>query len=232
MIKILKFLISCIFIFCIVFGFYLYKLHALAVEGNSLFEYRCLHVNPLLISYKNSFLKYANYLNKYPDTTETPEQVLKYLADYISGMKAYVPEETKWLGLQEKLFHRWDFQLFEPPYMKQVSEYQWKMYEGYRDDAKFSLEIVDKPELQEKIRPGDISEARQNRDKYINLYFETFDNASQINDWRKYFGRVPIPAGCTEENVNIPDTSGSINWNKDSKESTPSSIPIDMYPSS
>lgn len=73
----------------IVIGFYLYKLHALAVEGNVLFEYRCLHVNPPLISYKNAFLKYADYLNTYPNTKYTSEEVKGFIDEYISEMKVY-----------------------------------------------------------------------------------------------------------------------------------------------
>lgn len=207
--------------------FFLYKLHSLAVEGNNIFEYRCLQVNPPLIAYKNAFLKFADYL-KNPNA-HTGDQVKEFLDNYIAGMRAYIPEESKWLETQRKFIDRWDYQLIEPWYIKEAGEHQWKMYEGYRDDAVTLLITVDNPESAKDIRPGYVSEARQRRDSYSQKYFEFFKKASQISDWRKFFGSVPVPEGCTEENMYIPNTSGSIDWDRDSKEATPSGVPIDPY---
>ncbi len=209
---------------------YLYKLHALAVEGNALFEYRCLHVNPPLIAYKNAFLKYAEFLNTYPDTKYTPEDVKGFIDGYISGMRAYVPEETNWLEMQKKFVDRWDFQLLEPWYIREASGYQWKMYEGYRDDAASLLYMTDHPETaRTDMKPGDVSEERQRRDLYSQKYFDLFERASKIPDWRKYFSSLPVPKGCTEENMMIPNTSGAIDWERGEKDATPSAVPIDPY---
>lgn len=226
--KIIKSFVGLIVLLIIVIGFYLYKLHALALEGNSLFEYRCLHVNPPLISYKNSFLKYADFLNTYPNTKYTPEEVQGFLDGYINGMRAYIPEETKWLDMQKKFINRWDYQLIEPWYIKEGGTYQWKMYEGYRDDAVSLLNITDNPDSAKDVKLGDVSEQRQRRDTYSQKYFVFFEKASEIRDWRKFFGTVPVPKGCTEENIMIPDTSGSIDWDR-THEGTPSGVPIDPY---
>lgn len=227
--KILKILFLCVFVGILSFVFYIYKLHSLAVDGNALFEYRCLHVNPPLIAYKNEFLKYADFLNNYPNTQYTPEEVADFLDGYIEGMRTYVPEETKWLEMQKKFTDRWDFQLTEPWYIKEASVYQWKMYEGYRDDAASMLYLVDHPETAKKdFNPDNISEERKRRDTYSQQYFDFFEKASSIPDWRKYFSSVPVPEGCTDENMIIPDTSGSIDWGRD-PDSTPSGIPIDPY---
>lgn len=209
--------------------FYLYKLHSLAVEGNNIFEYRCLHVNPPLISYKNAILKYADFVNTYPNTTYTPDEVQGFIDGYISGIRAYIPEETKWLEMQKKFINRWDYQLIEPWYIKESGVYQWKMYEGYRDDANSLLRTFDNPELTKGVKPGDVSEERQRRDTYAQKYFEYFEQASQIHDWRKLFGTVSVPKGCTKENIIIPDTSGSIDWERDTHDGTPSGVPIDPY---
>lgn len=228
--KFIKYLVGLIILTLLVFGIYTYKLHALAVEGNALFEYRCLHVNPPLIAYKNAFLKYADFLNTYPDTKYTPEQVKGFLDGYLSGVRAYVPEETKWLDMQKKFIERWDFQLIEPWYMKEYGEYQWKMYEGYRDDAKSILEKFDHPELVKSVPSLDyVSEERQRRDTYIQKYFDFYKKATQIRDWRKLLGTVPVPKGCTEENTMIPNTSGAIDWEGDDHEATPPVVPIDPY---
>ena len=68
------------------------------------------------------------------------------------------------------------------------------------------------------------SEARERKIKYEQLYYDFFDQAIKINDWRKLLGDVPIPEGCTDENMTIPDTSGSIDWNG---EEDPVPIPIE-----
>jgi len=192
----------CLFIFviCVV------RLKTLALEGNRLFEYRCQKVNPLLIGYKNSFLKFADYLkspNKYSD-----EEVKSFLDGYMGGMKGYIDEENKWLVMQRDLLDRWDFKLLEPWYIQRTGEYQWKMYEAYRDDAKALSSMADNPDSGEKLM-ADSKEARERISKYSNLYFDAFNQAVQIKDWRKFFGRAPEP-NCREEDLVIPDTSGAI----------------------
>ena len=228
--KIIRLLLVLLVIIVGVVGFYLYKLHALAVEGNALFEYRCLHVNPPLIAYKNAFLKYADFINTYPNTPYTPQEVQEFIDRYISGMRAYVPEETKWLGMQKEFIERWDYQLIEPWYIREGGVYQWKMYEGYRDDAQNLLNIFENPELGKDVKFGDVSEEKQRRDTYAQKYFDLFEEASQIPDWRKFFGTVPVPKGCTPENLFIPNTSGSIQWEGDTP--SPDVVPIDPYATS
>ncbi len=217
--KILFFLVS---LFILIFGAYVYKLHAFAVEGNKIFEQRCLVVNPPLISYKNSFLKFADYL-KNPDKY-SGDEVKGFFDGYIAGMRKYVEEESKWLDADKKYMNSWDFKLIEPWYMKQAGEYQWKLYEGYRDDTKYLLVMYDQGKLSEDI---DIKQkdARDRRDKYSQLYFDLVDKASKINDWRKMFGRVPIPKGCTEKNMNIPNTTGVLD-NNDPTLPSPAAVPV------
>lgn len=192
-------------------GFYLYKLHSLALEGNKLFAFRCTTVNPPLIAYKNSFLKFSDVINNASYKKYTDEEVKSFYEGYISGMKEYVPEETKWLDMEKSYMNRWDFKLIEPDYIKQAAEYQWKMYEGYRDDAKYMLELVDNGGAAEEIT-AKFNDARDRRDKYEQLYYDYSDKATAINDWRKFFGRLPVPEGCNEDNMRIPNTSGAINW--------------------
>jgi hypothetical protein len=205
--KLLKILLIIFIFFAVSFGIYAYKLHSLAVEGNKIFEQRCLVVNPPLISYKNNFLKMADYL-KNPDQYKDGD-ALNFYRNYIGDMRKYIYEETKWLETQGNFINRQDYQLIEPSYLKLAGEYQWKMYEGYRDDAQSIMDIVDKKTPADEADSG-YSEQRQRRDKYTDLYFETFDEASKINDWRKIFGNVPAPEGCNEENSKIPYTGGAM----------------------
>lgn len=227
--KAIKVVVSIFVAAALIFGLYLYKLHALAVEGNRIFEYRCVNVNPNLIAYKKIFLMLADQMNN-PDWA-SQDQVNTLLGAYVSHMRSYISTEDVWLAMDKKFTERWDFQLIEPWYIKQAGVYQWKMYEAYRDDAKGIVDIWDHPEKAsaDVLRPDYVSEARQRRNFYTDKYFEYFQYASSIPDWRKYFGSVPIPKGCTKENTTFPDTGGSLHWGPDNIESTPSSVPIDPY---
>ncbi len=206
------------------FGIYAYKLHSLAAEGNKIFEYRCTDVNPHLIGYKKSFLQMANYFNDSDGNADV--DVGKAFKDYNSGLKVYVEKENKWLEMQKAYMDRWDFKLIEPGYIKQAGEYQWKMYEGYRDDAKYLVETYEAGGATEVIN-SKFLKARDRRDKYEGLYYDYFDEASAIRDWRKFFASVPIPDGCNEENMTIPNTYGSINWEGKPVSPTPVSEPLD-----
>lgn len=209
--------------------FYLYKLHDLASVGNELFEYRCIHVNPPLIFYKNAFLKYADFLNTYPRSTYTDEEVRGFVKDYIQGMREYVPQEATWLNMQKKFINRLDYRLIEPWYIKKAALLQINMYEAYKDDATDILFTFDNPQMQKDMKLGDSTPIRQRRDAAIKEYFDFFEYAAQLRDWRKFFGSVSIPKGCTQENMMIPNTSGSIDWDRDPNSATPSSEPIDPF---
>lgn len=225
--KIFRYTLILIVVFIAIFGFYLYKLHSLAVEGNEVFAIRCTKVNPSLINYKNSFLMFADYL-KHPDEY-TEDEVKGFMDGYLMGMKEYVVEESKWLAIQKEFMSRWDFQLFEPWYIKKAGELQWKMYEAYKNDAQYVLDIGDqKVEVPED--PLSIgNEPRVVRDERIKEYYEFFETVSKIKDWRKYFGSVPLPEVCNESNLRIPETSGSIDWDGESATPSPEMVPIDPF---
>ena len=116
--KISKYLVGLLTIFLIIFGFYLYDLHALAVEGNKILALRCTEVNIPLIAYKNSFLNFADSLKnpgKYTD-----EQMKSFYDGYISGMRDYEPKENDWIETQRTFINRLDFKLIEPWYVKEA----------------------------------------------------------------------------------------------------------------
>jgi len=222
--KVFKLFLVILVLITVMFGLYLYKLHTLAVEGNEIFEQRCLKVNPLLIDYKNSFLKFADYLQN-PEKYSSDE-ANDFFDGYIDGMRNYITEENKWLEMQQKHMDRWDFRLIGPWYIKQAMEYEWKMYEGYRDNAEYLLVTFDQGEPNEDTMAKQ-QEIRNRRDKYTQLYRDFFDEAGEIKDWRKMFISVPIPKGCTDENLIIPNTSGAIDWESESVTPSPALIPID-----
>lgn len=213
-------------ILLMLFGFYLYKLHSLSVEANNLFANRCTKVNPYLISYKSAFLNFADYIqnpNKYSEN-----DIKSFYNGYISGMRNYVKAEDNWLTVQKEFMNRWDSQTFQPWYIKKAEDLQWKMYKGYKDDAQYILDIGD-----QKVALSDPysldNKVRDQRNKAGNEYFDFYQKAIQINDWRKYIQYIPYPSVCNEKNTTIPETSGSIDWGE--KQATPSSnfVPIDPY---
>lgn len=188
-------------------GLYAYKLHSLALEGNDIFEQRCTTVNPPLIAYKNNFLDFADEVKK--GEKSNTEYVIGYFQLYINEVRNYAPKEVEWLNTQREFIDRWDFQLLEPWYIKEAAEYQYRMYEGYRDEALALTELLDSngntPEIQAKF-----DDARNRRNENSQLYFDLSERASAFNDWRKIFGSVPMPEGCTEELLTIPDTTGAL----------------------
>lgn len=206
------------------FGIYAYKLHSLAVDGDRIFAFRCTNVNPHLIAYKNSFLQFADALNN-PEKYSVDE-AKGFFDGYVSEMRAYVEEENRWLEMNQKHLDRWDFKLIEPWYIKEAGVYQLKMYEAYRDHARYIVQSFDAKKASENFKSV-IDEVVARREKYEKLYFELFDRALMIRDWRKIFGNVPMPKECTEENMTIPNTSGSINW-----EGTPTPTPVPVKPKS
>lgn len=206
---------------------YLYKLHALAVEGNAIYEKRCISVNPQLIGYKKIFLMYAEQVNN-PDWA-SGEEMVALMHSYIEHVRQYICAEDKWLAENGRFINRLDFRLIEPEYLQKAGKLQQSMYEGYREDAQSMVDLWDHPENAEKITSVDyVSPQRQKRDNAIDAYFSYYDEVAAINDWRKWFGRVPVPKGCTKENTTFPQTEGSIKW-FDDRSTGPSDVPIDPY---
>lgn len=218
--KLIKVFLVLILVAVASFGIYAYKLHSLANEGNNLFEQRCLQVNPHLIAYKNSFLTMADMINN-PENYEAGSGS-EVFQNYIAEMDNYLEAEDNWLDKQSAYINRWDFQLFEPWYIKQAADYQIQMYEGYRDDAKYMMEVYNAGGATDELWDKQ-GEARDRRDKYSQLYYEFGNEATEIFDLRKFLAIVPAPEGCTEENMTIPNTSGAINWDG-SEESTPAPV--------
>lgn len=218
--KLIKVFLVLILVAVASFGIYAYKLHSLANEGNNLFEQRCLQVNPHLIAYKNSFLAMADMINN-PENYEAGSGS-EVFQNYIAEMDNYLEAEDNWLDKQSAYINRWDFQFFEPWYIKQAADYQIQMYEGYRDDAKYMMEVYNAGGATDELW-GKQGEARDRRDKYSQLYYEFGNEATEIFDLRKFLAIVPAPEGCTEENMTIPNTSGAINWDG-SEEPTPAPV--------
>jgi len=214
--KIIKCLGVLLVVIIVIFGSYLFRLRSLAKEANEIFGLRCTKVHPPLIGYKNSFLKMTECFKNAEDNPCDSDEVVEYFENYIMGMRLYVPEETAWLEKEKELMDSWKFKLFAPAYLKQAAEYQWKMYEGYRDDAKYMIETFDTNSSESANNK--FEEARKRRDEYRQKYYEFTEEVAASADWRMIFTTLPFPEGCTEEILTIPETSGSLDWGGDAPE--------------
>jgi len=207
---------------------YLFKLRTLSIEGNNIYGIRCVETNVHLINYKSSFLNFADAL-KNPDDYKNGE-LMEFFNTYVSEMKLYVLDEVKWLDLQKGYISRWDFKLFEPWYIKEGFNIQWKIYEAYLDDAKTMLEVYDSQGAVNNL--DDIKEIRKRISDFQDKYDELYDKVSIQNDWRRRFIYIPSPEACTEETEIIPNTSGSIEWEEKSATPSPTFVPANLNLSS
>lgn len=207
--KLIRIIIVVVILLITSFSYYVYKLHSLAVEGNKIFEQRCLVVNPLLIKTRKTHLSLGAAIDgKIKPSLQEFESELLSLPKYADS---YLEAEKSWLDKEGSYINRWDFKLFEPGYLKTAAKYQLSMYQGYYDYYKVVGDFFGRrfPQGQDPIPLMDKywNDVRTNRD----LYNQAMDKGVSINDWRKIFGNVPVPAGCTDENVIIPDTTGAMN---------------------
>ncbi|MFC1627341.1 hypothetical protein ACFL18_02185 [Patescibacteria group bacterium] len=207
--RIIKYWPKLLLLLLVVFCLYLLDLRLLALQNNKIFALRCTTINPLLISYKTSFLEFTDYLKNPDEYSE--EEIKEFLDGYMNGMRKYEPEETKWLEAQNKHINRWDFKLFTPWYVKKAAHYQWKMYEAYRDDAKYMVEVMDNGSLNVDLDVK-LDNSKSRRAVYEQAYIDFFKQAGNIKDWRGRIISLPLPEACTAETLTIPNTAGSIDW--------------------
>jgi hypothetical protein len=205
--KIYKFILGLGIVSIVLFGLYAYKLHSLAIAGNNLFGERCANVNPYLISYKNSFLKFSDSVINSDNYKEG--DMFKFLTDYEQSMRKYVAAETDWLTRNIEFIERGDTRIIMPWYMMDGARLQQEMYKAYRDDAKTMLEIYDNGGGNEQLINNQ-KEARDRRDKAREDYADFNDKALNYLDWRWRFLQLPAPPECTPENTYIPDTTGAL----------------------
>lgn len=177
--RIYRIVLGILALLVLVFGYYLYKLHSLALEGNKIFEQRCLTVNPSLIAYKDAFLSFADAVKNPKEFTS--EQAANFYTQYLEGIRDYYPKENDWVKRQVAYISRWDFKLIEPWYVQEAGKYQILMYEGYRDEAKVSVDAMDSKISNDEFKKR-FAEARDKRNKYTDLYNGVFDKALPIHD--------------------------------------------------
>jgi len=197
--KILKvFIIILVFTFVSIF-LYSKILQAHADEGGKLFDERCNNVNPALIAYKNSYLQMWNII--YGKTKYPQDALLNKLTEYVNGIKKYLPLENDWIQKESAYINRWDFQLFEPDYVKRLANLQVEMYKSQKNSDQEVIRIAENPASGERFD----SSLTDKFKKASEDYFKAHDEASKKSDWRKFLWKEPA-INCPEENLHIPET--------------------------
>lgn len=223
--KLIKYILFFFFSVFFLFSIYLLKLRLLAIETDNLYALRCTETNLPLIAYKKAFLNFAYCLQNSDQCAD--DEVYNYYQAYIQGAREYIPKENEWLKRQQKLIERLDFQFFMLPLIQTAAEYEWKMYEAYRDDAQMIIDILDKDlDVHADSLQNNNDQIKFRKYQNQRLYHETLDLISDSPDLRLFILNLPLPSQCNDDNLYIPETVNAIDW--DGKDASKSAVPIDI----
>lgn len=189
------------------FLFSLFMYQRIINEGSVLADNQCLLVNPHIIDRKNSYIKSIQAL-KDNDYGEYEKQTEAYFA----ASEKYVSEQSKWLDEQKKHMNRWDFNYFNPSYVKAAAKYQYDSRNADNESTKLLIESYQVSQLNESLAneiAQKSTEKIKERNEADKKYDEIWDNPGKL-DWRTRFIKVPA-SKCPDENFNIPDVDDFLN---------------------
>lgn len=170
-------------------------------EGSVLADNQCMKVNPIIIERKTAYLNSMQAL-KDNDVKTYEKETEKYLA----ASSKYVEAQTAWLKEQKKYIDRWDFQHFNPSYVKDAAMTQFVSRAADVESTKYLIEAFEIKDLNKTIAEEDGNKAMEQikiRNAADKKYDEIWDNPGKL-DWRTKFIKVP-PSKCPDENFNIPN---------------------------
>lgn len=192
------------------------KYQRLVNEGSVLADNQCLKVNPVIIDRKNSYIKSIQAL-KDNDYKEYEKQT----DIYFKASKQYVSLQSDWLDTQKKYINRWDFQYFNPSYVKTAAKYQYDSRMADMESTKFLIDSYEVSQLNKSLSEElalKSMEKIKTRNDLDKKYSDIWDNPGKL-DWRTRFIKVPA-SKCPDENFNIPDVEDFLN---------PKSVPSNIY---
>lgn len=176
-------------------------------EGSELADNQCLKVNPVIIARKNSYIKSIQALkdNNY-------KEYEKQTDSYFMESKQYVALQSEWLDTQKKYIDKWDFQYFNPSYIKTAAKYQYDSRKADMESTKLLIDSYEVTQLNKSLseelalKSMEKIKIRNDLDK---KYSDIWDNPGKL-DWRTRFIKVPA-SKCPDENFNIPDVEDFLN---------------------
>jgi hypothetical protein len=135
------------------------------------------------------------------------------ISGYIDGIRKYLPLQASWLDTQRAYTTRWDFQLFQPGYMKDIATAQIILYQAYYDHAKAILSTLDaSPDPESKANPELMQkgvDAGVRLQKAQTNYNEVYQTSQSHTDWRTHLWKNP-KLDCPKEYQEVPDTGNAL----------------------
>lgn len=176
-------------------------------EGTVIADTQCLKVNPLIIERKSTYIKSIqalkdNNLRAYEKETN----------NYLTASRKYIKEQSEWLKTQKAFIDRWDFQYFNPPYIKDAAMAQFVSRAADLESTKLLVEAFEIKDLNMSIADEDGKKAMEQikiRNAAEKKYEEIWDNPGKL-DWRTRFIKVPT-SKCPDDNFNFPDVEEFLN---------------------
>lgn len=205
-----RFIAVIVIIVALALCYFIYSIFAyqkIVNEGSILADNQCLKVNPVIINRKNSYIKSIQAL-KDNDYKEYEKQT----DIYFKASRQYVSLQSDWLDTQKKYINRWDFQYFNPSYVKTAAKYQYDSRMADMESTKFLIDSYEVSQLNKSLseelalKSMEKIKIRNDLDK---KYSEIWDNPGKL-DWRTRFIKVPA-SKCPDENFNIPDVEDFLN---------------------
>jgi hypothetical protein len=200
-------------LFSFLFLFGLYQLTSILMyqhlinEGSALVDNQCLKVNPIIIERKNAYTKSMQALKD--NDTKTYE---KETDAYLTASSKYIKEQEIWLKAQRQYVDRWDFQYFNPSYVKEAAMTQFVSRVADVRSTKLIVEAFYVKDLNMSIAEEDGKKAIDQikiRNAADKKYDEIWDNPGKL-DWRTQFIKVPV-SKCPDENFNFPNVDEILN---------------------
>lgn len=176
-------------------------------EGSVLADNQCLKVNPLIIERKNAYIRSMQALKD--DDAKAYE---KETEKYINASNKFVTEQEVWLKAQKKYIDRWDFQYFNPSYVKDAAMTQFVSRAADVESTKLIVEAFYVKDLNMSIAEEDGKKAMEQikiRNAADKKYDEIWNNPGKL-DWRTRFIKVP-QTRCPDENFNFPNVEDFLN---------------------
>ncbi len=175
--------------------------------GSTLADNQCLKVNPFIIERKNTYIKSMQALKDSDSKAYEREN-----AAYLAASNKYIKEQEEWLKSQKKYIDRWDFQYFNPEYVKDAAMTQFVSRAADLESTKLIVEAFLIKDLNMSIAEEDGKKAMEQikiRNAADKKYDEIWDNPGKL-DWRTRFVKVPA-SQCPDENFNFPDVEEFLN---------------------
>lgn len=189
--KIIKILVGIIILTIILFMGYVFKYQQLVDEGSVLADEQCLTVDPLIKERKELYNNSLQIL----DASGSADEYMAETSKYLVVSKKYTKAQKDWLSKQKAFINRWDYKLFVPSYIQDLSRLQFISREA---DVKAQEALEEAFIIKDNKKQLELSNIvmieTNKRNKADEEYDKIWKNYSNKFDVRVYFAKVPASA--------------------------------------